>query len=241
MKTKQFILLGPPGLGVNRQAADLAQCWQVPHVSMGQLLQAVSDPDVRTAVEAGEPTADQPLMTLMRRRFEQPDVILKGWVLDEFPRTVTQAQAFDDWWAKFGKPPATVVYLKAMTGLLMNRLSEDTGEPAPAIRRRLERHKAEVAPVLDYYQQRSQLQTINASRSFAEVAAALAELDQTDTGAALLVTNEAELVSSWPKLPTWWWTAWPPGVVPASKLRPPSIASRKPTEIAPQWPKLTSM
>lgn len=193
MKTQQLILLGPPGLAVKQQAADLAQRWQVPHVSMGELLQTVSDPDVRAAVETGDPGADPPLLKLMRRRFEQPDVILKGWVLDDFPRTLAQAQAFDDWWAKFGKPPATVVYLKAMTGLLINRLTAESREPAPALRRRLERHQADIAPVLDYYQQRSQLTTLNASRSFAEVAAALAELGQIDTGAARLIANEAEL------------------------------------------------
>jgi adenylate kinase family enzyme len=193
MKTKQLILLGPPGLAVTQQAADLAQRWQVPHVSLGELVQTVGDADVRAAIETGDPAADPPLLKLIRRRFEQPDVMLKGWVLDGFPHTLTQAQAFEDWWAKFGKPPATVVYLKAMTGLLMNRLAEESGQPAPTIRRRLERHQTDITPVLDYYQQRSQLQTLNASRSFAEVAAALAELDQTDTGAARLIANEAEL------------------------------------------------
>ncbi len=204
MKTKQFILLGPPGAGVTEQAAALAKRWGIPHVSMGSLMPEAIAAEAAADGNAAATLSDEAVMKQIRRRFEQPDVVLKGWVLDGFPKTLAQAQAFDDWWANFGKPAATVVYLKAMTGILVKRLSVEYGpeKPISVIRHRLECHQAAMAPILEYYRQRcaeaeplgsSQVQTINASLSFAEVAAALADLGNEDTGAARLIQDEAEL------------------------------------------------
>ncbi len=94
-----------------------------------------------------------------------------------------------------GQPAATVAYLKATTEVLIIRLLNESSEKPPisAIRDRLERFQQSLEPLIEYYQQRSQLATINASLSFAEVASALAQLGQEDTGAAKLIRDEAEL------------------------------------------------
>jgi adenylate kinase family enzyme len=213
METKQLILLGPPGVEIKAQAAGLAERWQVPYVALGNLLNGAIDQgstlgvEARPYVEAGELVPDELAVKLLRRRFEQPDTMLKGWVLAGFPRTLPQAQAFDQWWAAVGQPVATVAYLKAMTGLLINRLSTQQNSAAPiaSIRERLARHEAEVAPLLEYYQQpgaegasggRPRLITVNASLSFAEVARELAQLGQDTSGTAPgapLIDDEAEL------------------------------------------------
>ena len=96
---KQLILLGPPGAGVREQAMALSQRWHIPHVSMAQLIAeaiAKGSPlgiEAQPYVDAGELLPDALGMKLLRKRFEQPDVMLQGWVLDGFPRTLTQAQA----------------------------------------------------------------------------------------------------------------------------------------------------
>lgn len=203
MKTQQFILLGPPGVQVREQASNLAERWQIPHISMtDRLREAIAQAsnlgiEAHPYVDAGELVPDDVVVKLLCRRLEQPDAMLKGWVLDGFPCTVAQAQAFDAWWQAVGQSAATVVYLKAITGVLINRLwaERESDASMPRIRERLERHEAEIAPILAYYQERSQLTTINASLSFAEVARELAQLGQEDTGAARLIRNEAELDS----------------------------------------------
>ncbi|WP_071527180.1 nucleoside monophosphate kinase [Nodosilinea nodulosa] len=212
MSAKQFILLGLPGVGVKAQAASLAQRWGIPHVSMGELFRQAADQgsaaglEARAYLEAGELVPDALTMKLIRKRFEQPDTMLKGWVLDGFPRTLAQAQGFDDWWLAFGQSAATVVYLKAMTELLISRLAAERGqaESVSGLRNRLERYQEEIDPVLEYYRQpraeadpqgQSRLKTINGNLSAAEVAHELAQLGQKDTGAAQLITNEAELDS----------------------------------------------
>lgn len=201
MKFKQFILLGPPGIGVEEHAIALARRWRIPHVSVAQQQQQAIEQGTDLAAaagsygEAGEPVPDAVVMKLLKRRFEQPDVMLNGWVLDGFPRTLAQAQGFDALSAAFGRPAATVVYLKAMTGLLINRLFTEKGqaESVATIRRHLEQHQAEVAPLLDYYKSRSQLKTLNGSLPFAEVAHELAQLGYEDSGAVHLIKDEAEL------------------------------------------------
>ncbi|MEM7795042.1 MAG: nucleoside monophosphate kinase [Cyanobacteria bacterium P01_C01_bin.118] len=206
MEFKQLILLGPPGAGVNEQAVALANRWHIPQVSMGQLIRAAIAKqsalglEARPYVEAGELVPDALVIKLLRKRFEQPDVMLQGWVLDGFPRTLAQAQGLNELLAKVGLPEAKVAYLKAMNGLLINRLSSQADpEPLSAIRKRLARHRDEVSPLLDYYQQ--QLTTINASRSFAEITQALSELFEEETGAARFIQDESELDSLLQKEP----------------------------------------
>ena len=201
MKFKQFILLAPPGVDVRSQASTLSERWRIPHISMGKLIReaivAQSEIGLESLpyVEAGELVPDALVMKLIRKRFEQPDVMLKGWILDGFPRTLTQAQALDKLMVSVGLPAPAVVYLKAMTGLLINRLAaeKERDEPISSIRRRLELDQEETAPLLEYYQQRDQLTTINGSLPVAEVTRALTQLGE-ETGAARLI-DEAELDS----------------------------------------------
>lgn len=208
MKFKQLILLGLPGSGVPAQAKALAERWHMPHVSMGQLVrdaiakESAIGQEIKPYVDADELIPDALAMKLLRRRFEQPDVMLQGWVLEGFPRTQTQAQTLNEWLSAVGQPIAAVAYLRATTGLLINRLSADENpEPAPAIRRRLARHQEEIQPLLDYYQQQGQLATVNASLSAAEVTQSLAELFREETGAARFIQDESELDSLLSKEP----------------------------------------
>lgn len=198
MEFKQLILLGPPGIQLQGQAKALAGRWHIPHVSMGRLIQdaigkqSTIGIDITAYIEAGEPVPDALMMKLLRKRLEQPDTMLQGYVLEGFPCTLAQAEALNEWLAKVGQPAATVAYLKAMTGLLIDRLSRENAS-LPEIRRQLAQHKEAVAPLLNYYAQQKQLTTINASKSKAEITQALAELFEQETGAADFIQNESEL------------------------------------------------
>ena len=200
MESKQLILLGPPGVNVGAHAIALSERWHVPHVSLGTLLSRAGHAAGLGAdhcIQANQSVPDALAIKLMRKRFEQPDVMLKGWVVDEFPRTLSQAQAFDRWLLSVGHGAAQVVYLKAMTGLLLKRLSAEQGpeQPISAIRRQLQQHQAEVAPLLEYYRQQGQLTTINASQSVTEINYTLSQLVKEKTGAARFIQDESELDS----------------------------------------------
>lgn len=203
MESKQFIILGLPGVGVDIQAIALSERWHVPRVSADELVNA----EVASASElgkridpcltSGEPVPDDLMMTLIRRRFEQPDVMLEGWILEGFPRSQYQAEAFDKFWAGFEQPAAEAIFLKATTGVLINRLlkGKNPGEGASAIRQQLSQYQESIDPVIDYYNQQGRLKIVNASRSVAEVTNELSQLGDEDMGAAPFIRDEAALDS----------------------------------------------
>ncbi|MEM9164745.1 MAG: adenylate kinase [Cyanobacteria bacterium P01_F01_bin.4] len=172
----QFTFLGPPGAGKGTQASLLAKRWQIPHISTGDILRRaiVGKTSLgiqsRPYVEAGELVPDILIMALIRERFEQADTA-HGWVLDGFPRTVSQARAFDELLSIFRLPQPVVVYFEAAIASLIQRMlatgRQDDREDA--IRRRLEVHHEHTAPLIDFYQKRDCLTRINGNLPVAEI------------------------------------------------------------------------
>ncbi|MEL7052305.1 MAG: adenylate kinase, partial [Cyanobacteria bacterium J06588_5] len=151
----QLILLGPPGAGKGTQAAALAERWDVVHISTGDMLRGAIEAQTpvglqaKALVESGELVPDELVLKLISDRFAQPGM-KKGWILDGFPRTVAQAEAFDDLLNKLGLAYPKVVHLKVMTGLLIDRLlamgrADDT---VTTIRRRLAVYQEQTAPLI---------------------------------------------------------------------------------------------
>lgn len=200
MKSKQLILLGPPGAGVEDQASALAKRWYVPCISVDKLwhdeMAKGSDlgGEVEPFVSADEDAPNALVMKLMRRRIEQPDT-LDGWVMTGFPQSLAQARAFDELLLKFERPKVGAAYIQAMTGLLINRLTEaeGPGSNVSELRTRLTDYKSQTVPLVDYYQRDSRIVTINGSLSAAEVANELFNLGHEETGAAKFIQGETEL------------------------------------------------
>ena len=179
MDSLQLILLGPPGTDTGALATALSERWQVPCILADDLL---------TGADPAQ------IMTLLRRRFEQPDVMLSGFVLEGFPRSLLQAKAFDELLSKFGLAETEAAYVKATTGILINRLlPREPEESISSVRERIANYKEQAAPLLDYYQGRSRLHMINGSRSTAEVTNDLVQLGEKETGAARFVKDEGAL------------------------------------------------
>ncbi len=94
----KFVLLGPPGAGKGTQAEKLAKKYGIPHIATGDILrQSVKDRTksgmlAKSYMDKGELVPDQILIGIIRDRLSNPDCS-KGFILDGFPRTVTQADA----------------------------------------------------------------------------------------------------------------------------------------------------
>lgn len=203
MKFGQLALLGPLGVDVKGQAIALSKRWHIPYVSMDELWRNEIAKESELGLEIGAyvekdlAIPDALMMTLMRRRIEQPDM-WDGWIASEFPRTLAQAQAFDELLVKFERPAVEIAYFKVTAGLLISRLAAADSD-LTAIRQRLAQYEEESAPLLEYYQQSSRLTIINGSRSEAEIthelSELLCELGDEEAGAARFVRDEAELDS----------------------------------------------
>lgn len=96
----RLILLGPAGAGKGTQAELLAARYGIPHVSTGDILRAAvaNDSEVglkaHSFMEAGSLVPDEAVLDVMREWLCSDDA-KAGYVLDGFPRTVPQAEAFE--------------------------------------------------------------------------------------------------------------------------------------------------
>jgi adenylate kinase len=94
----RLVLLGPPGAGKGTQARALGALWGIPQVASGDLLRAVVREDSELGREAasymdrGQLVPDELVLKLVDARLRKEDA-RPGFILDGFPRNVTQAEA----------------------------------------------------------------------------------------------------------------------------------------------------
>ena len=124
----RLILLGPPGVGKGTQAATLAKQLEILHISCGDLLrQAVGQGTVlgrqaQVFMDKGELVPDRLVSQLVMERIAQPDAG-KGFILDGFPRNISQARELDAALENKKINIDTVIYLDANQDVIIQRLS----------------------------------------------------------------------------------------------------------------------
>ncbi|MDT0387460.1 adenylate kinase [Streptomyces sp. DSM 41921] len=97
----RIVLVGPPGAGKGTQAAFLAQNLSIPHISTGDLFRANISRQTelgklaKSYMDAGNLVPDEVTIAMAKDRMEQPDAE-NGFLLDGFPRNVSQAEALDE-------------------------------------------------------------------------------------------------------------------------------------------------
>ena len=96
----KLILLGAPGAGKGTQATRLAEHYQIPHISTGDIFRANLKAQTelgmkaKTYMDAGLLVPDELTVDLVMDRISQEDCA-NGYILDGFPRTLAQAAALD--------------------------------------------------------------------------------------------------------------------------------------------------
>ncbi|MDB9446794.1 adenylate kinase [Anabaena sp. CS-542/02] len=172
----RLIFLGPPGSGKGTQSQVLAADLNIPHISTGDILRHAMQEQTPLGIKAqgyvnrGDLVPDQLVQDLVQERFVQPDV-KSGWILDGFPRKVTQAVFLEQLLAQTHQGDQRVVNLDAPDDVVVARLlargrKDDTEE---VIRHRLDVYRTQTAPLIDYYRDRQKLVTVNGHQSQEEV------------------------------------------------------------------------
>jgi adenylate kinase len=170
----RLLLVGPPGAGKGTQAAKLAERLDVPHISTGDLFRANLNEETPLGVEAkrymdaGDLVPDQVTVEMVRERLTHDDAV-KGYLLDGFPRTLSQAGSLDEILEERGEALDAVVEFQVPEEELVQRLlgrgrSDDTED---VIRRRQQVYRDETAPLLEYY--RDKVLSIDAVGSVEEI------------------------------------------------------------------------
>lgn len=124
----RLILFGAPGVGKGTQAKILADKLSIPHISTGDILrQAVHDKTplgikAQEIMKAGELVSDDIMIGIIRDTLEQQRC-KNGFILDGFPRTLAQAQAFDELLGKLNIADVYLVNIFANNEEIVNRLT----------------------------------------------------------------------------------------------------------------------
>ncbi|MFI2643193.1 adenylate kinase [Streptomyces sp. NPDC018610] len=97
----RIVLVGPPGAGKGTQAVRLAEKLSIPHISTGDLFRANISGQTelgklaKSYMDAGDLVPDEVTIAMAKDRMGQPDAE-GGFLLDGFPRNVSQAEALDE-------------------------------------------------------------------------------------------------------------------------------------------------
>jgi adenylate kinase len=194
----RMVLVGPPAAGKGTQAGRLVDRFRGVHIATGDILRSNADRGTelgRTAsryMDRGELVPDDVMIDMVLERLGEGDCA-GGFVLDGFPRTVPQAEALGKRLEELGRPLDAVVSLQVGEDELRDRLAaraeeqdraEDDDEDA--IRRRLELFDRETEPLLDFYDGKGLLVSVDAEGDVDEVTGRIAAaLDgRGDQGAA---------------------------------------------------------
>lgn len=97
----KVILLGAPGAGKGTQAKVISETYKIPAISTGDMIRAAVKEQtelgkrVQSLIEAGALVDDDTVVALVKERVAAEDC-KNGYILDGFPRTIPQAEAYRD-------------------------------------------------------------------------------------------------------------------------------------------------
>jgi adenylate kinase len=186
-----ILLLGPQGSGKGTQAKRIAAEYGIPHIATGDMLRAAMAAGtplglkVKPIYDAGQLVPDEIMIELIRERLDEPDAS-DGFILDGFPRTMPQAEAYDAMLREIGRELTVVFALQVSDEICVARLlkraeEEGRADDAPeAIRTRLDLYHRETEPLIEHYRTQGILVTIHGDGTpnevFAEIQAALEQV-----------------------------------------------------------------
>lgn len=96
----KLVLLGPPGAGKGTQAEKISDKYNIPAISTGHIIRnAIADKtpvgvEAKTYIDRGELVPDSMVIKMVEERLKEDDC-KNGYILDGFPRTVSQAEAME--------------------------------------------------------------------------------------------------------------------------------------------------
>lgn len=210
----RIVLLGPPGAGKGTQAANIVSQFQIPHISTGDILRKNLKEKTPLGLKAKE-YMDQGLLVpddlvveIIQDRLAQDDCI-KGFMLDGFPRTVTQATSLDAVLKDMNISLDTVLNIDVNHELLVDRITgrrickecgatyhvhfnppkeegkcdvcggklyQRDDDKAETVKKRLEVYTDETQPLIDYYEAKGILNTIDGQQDINKVFEDIAEI-----------------------------------------------------------------
>ena len=166
---KYLLFLGAPGAGKGTQAELLSKSNSFLHLSTGQLLRKEIEMNtdlgiqVKDIMNKGELVNDKLVLEIVRKNLVKDN---NGWILDGYPRNLSQANTLNEVLIKIKQPLDVVFYLDIPEEVLIKRLllrgRKDDNEET--ISTRLKIYKKTTEPLIEYFKDLSLLEYIDADR-----------------------------------------------------------------------------
>jgi adenylate kinase len=175
-----LLVLGPQGAGKGTQAKRIADEYNVPHVSTGDMFRAAQaegtdfGKQVGAIMESGKLVPDELTIAMIAERLSQPDA-QEGFVLDGFPRNLAQASALDAMLGGIGRILDAILFFNIPDDVGMERaldrakLEGRADDTPDVIAKRLEVYHAETEPIIEHYRATGKLVPLHAERTIDQV------------------------------------------------------------------------
>lgn len=168
----KVILIGIQGAGKSTQGNLLSEKLKVPYLSTGHIFRRLAKEhsllgkQIKVVMNAGLLISDAKTLKIVSEYLSRPEY-KGGYIIDGFPRTLVQAQAFKNGIDK-------VVYIKISDKEALWRISgrkEEVREDETllAIRKRIDSFHKFTEPVIDYYRKKGQLVEVNGEKLIEEI------------------------------------------------------------------------
>jgi adenylate kinase len=185
----RVVFLGPPGSGKGTQAQTLASELGIPAISTGDMLrEAVANGSelgrrVREIMESGELVGDVLMAEVVTERLAQPDTE-RGFLLDGYPRTATQARTLEGILESDDSTLDHVVFIAVPEEELVRRAilrGRGADDKEDVVRERLRVYREKTEPLVGYYRSKGLLREIDGNRPVDAVRKSI--LDAIEAGA----------------------------------------------------------
>jgi len=195
----RIVFVGPPGAGKGTQSANLVRHLGIPHLSTGDLLrnavakQTELGAKIKGFLDKGAFVPDPLVVGIIGTAMDRPEC-QKGFLLDGFPRTTTQAITLDEFLAKRNQKIDIVIELRVPEDILVQRLmsrgkdenSDRTDDNSKTIPNRLKLYKTTTEPLLEFYDGRDIRRTIDGvgtpDEVFSRITTAIEEIMRREAG-----------------------------------------------------------
>lgn len=129
-----LVFLGPPGAGKGTQAQAIVERFEIPQISTGDIIRATirdESPlgaELRAYTDAGKLVPDELVNRMVEQRLARSDC-QKGFLLDGYPRTVSQAEALDRVLVQRQRKLDHVLYVEVPDDVLLARITGRRSDP----------------------------------------------------------------------------------------------------------------
>ena len=124
----KIVLLGPPGAGKGTQAKSISNRYSIPHISTGDIFRKNISEETPLGIEAkgymdnGQLVPDEVTINMVKDRLTWEDC-KNGYLLDGFPRTVSQAEALESFLNERNEGLDTALCIEVPKDFILERMT----------------------------------------------------------------------------------------------------------------------